>query len=394
MRFFSPKFENEYTLGKRICNGVTCQIRECRSIKEERDYVVKIYPSDLDDINTIRYEHHLYVKNKLNSIPNILKLKDCYFDKYYVYYVMEKYEGKDLFATIMDGLQYSEHDLATFFRQIFRSLRSLHSLNIVHRNISGKNLVFARDDRRVLLLKGLRYMLSTNEYSKFNIVVEHSLQYLSPEIISQDTNLLNITKSDIWACGVILYTLLFGTNLFPIEFPFDKYTQNIVKGEINWNVKSPLLDYSNKLAIDFCKSLLKLNPDERITAKDALFHPWLSIDNVDSHNKQLAPERFYAEVRNSIDELDTLEENTFIQYRHRLNDDVLSRSGGSALLNKLGSTLSLSSRSIKLQGQKPQPRLSSKCLPFKIRKPAFRMKRFGSKRQDTKPLIENQVVEK
>eukprot|EP00375_Theileria_parva_P003863 XP_766549.1 calcium-dependent protein kinase [Theileria parva strain Muguga] len=274
MGFFSAKFENEYTLGRRIFNGAKCQVRECRGIKDERDYVVKIYASDLEEVNTIRYEYHLFVKNKINSIPNVLRLKDCFFDKYYVYYVTQRYEGHDLFRTVMNGHKYSEYDLSCYFKQLFRCLSALHGMNIVHRRISGKNLVFLEKENKTLLLKGLRHMLSTHEFSKFNVVVEHSIQYLSPEIISQEINLSNIMKSDVWACGVILYTLLFGNNQFPIEFPYEKYAQNIVKCEINWSHNSPLL--TSKLAVDFCKSLLRKDPDERLSAKEALFHPWIA----------------------------------------------------------------------------------------------------------------------
>ncbi|XP_953745.1 protein kinase, putative [Theileria annulata] len=398
MGFFSAKFENEYTLGKRIFNGAKFQVRECRGIKDERDYVVKIYASDLEEVNTIRYEYHLFVKNKINSIPNVLRLKDCFFDKYYVYYVIQRYYGNDLFRTVMNGHKYSEYDLSCYFRQLFRCLSALHGMNIVHRRISGKNLVFLEKENKTLVLKGTRYILSTHEFSKFNVVVEHSIQYLSPEIISQETNLHNIMKSDVWACGVILYTLLFGNNLFPIEFPYEKYAQNIVKCRINWLHDSPLL--KSKLAVDFCKSLLKQNPSERFSAKEALFHPWISGDKMYSHNTELASDRFYSEVKNAIDELDTLDENTSRQYRHKFNDEKPLNSSSHLTLNKVspghtfGTGTSVSSRSSRLTTADSTVRIRNKCLPFNFRIPSFKFFKFKSKQRDKKPLMENPVVDK
>lgn len=84
----------------------------------------------------------------------------------------------------------------------------------------------------------------------------------------------------MWSCGVILYILLCG---YP---PFNgqtdkKIIEAVLFGE--YTLEEPEWHGISSQAKDLVACLLRYNPDERITALDALNHPWIQANaNIDS----------------------------------------------------------------------------------------------------------------
>ena len=92
--------------------------------------------------------------------------------------------------------------------------------------------------------------------------------YIAPEVLKRNYD----QKCDLWSCGVILYILLCGYP--PFNGANDKQiVASVLKGEfsldeIEWN---PISDGAK----DLVKKLLTYDPAERISALDALNHPWI-----------------------------------------------------------------------------------------------------------------------
>uniref|UniRef100_A0ACB8EIE0 Calcium/calmodulin-dependent protein kinase type II subunit alpha n=1 Tax=Sphaerodactylus townsendi TaxID=933632 RepID=A0ACB8EIE0_9SAUR len=94
--------------------------------------------------------------------------------------------------------------------------------------------------------------------------------YLSPEVLRKDPYGKAV---DLWACGVILYILLVGYPPFWDEDQHRLY-QQIKAGA--YDFPSPEWDTVTPEAKDLINKMLTINPSKRITAAEALKHPWIS----------------------------------------------------------------------------------------------------------------------
>ncbi|KAL7981463.1 hypothetical protein Chor_002359 [Crotalus horridus] len=100
--------------------------------------------------------------------------------------------------------------------------------------------------------------------------------YLSPEVLRKEAYGKPV---DIWACGVILYILLVGYPPFWDEDQHKLY-QQIKAGA--YDFPSPEWDTVTPEAKNLINQMLTINPTKRITAHEALKHPWVCVTTFDS----------------------------------------------------------------------------------------------------------------
>ena len=99
-----------------------------------------------------------------------------------------------------------------------------------------------------------------------NLVVG-TIYYVAPEVIKKKYN----EKCDIWSCGVIMYVLLTKKPPFNGDMA-EEIIASIEKGE--YDLKSPPFDKISKSALDLIQKLLNKDVEKRISAQEALNHPW------------------------------------------------------------------------------------------------------------------------
>lgn len=139
--------------------------------------------------------------------PNVIDLYDVYEDQAGVHLVLELCSGGELFDRIVAETRYSEAGAAAVVRQIAGGLAAIHKANIVHRDLKPENCLFLNKNKNSTL-KIMDFGLSSvEEFTDPVIGLFGSIDYVSPEALSQG----KITaKSDMWSLGVILYILLSG----------------------------------------------------------------------------------------------------------------------------------------------------------------------------------------
>ncbi|KAF5958765.1 hypothetical protein HYC85_005990 [Camellia sinensis] len=184
--------------------------------------------------------------------------------------VMELCEGGELLDRILSkkDSRYSEKDAAVIVRQMLKVAAECHLHGLVHRDMKPENFLF-KSKKEDSPLKATDFGLSDfiRPGKKFQDIVG-SAYYVAPEVLKRKSG----PESDAWSIGVITYILLCGRRPF-----WDKTEDGIFK-EVLRNKpdfrRKPWPTISNS-AKDFVKKLLVKDPRARLTAAQALSHPWV-----------------------------------------------------------------------------------------------------------------------
>ena len=204
--------------------------------------------------------------------PNIITLHDYFETPNNLYLVMDLCTGGELFDRICERGFFYEEGAAYIVQILVDAVKYLHSQDIVHRDIKPENLLLKSKDSFEIVIAdfGLSKLLNSEKMDGLRTTCG-TPGYMPPEVIRK---LGHGKPVDLWCIGVLTYFLLSG--YMPFETERDnaaEETRNILAGKFDFNDEA-WDDVSNE-AKDFIKSLLKLNPSERLTAQQAFDHPWL-----------------------------------------------------------------------------------------------------------------------
>ena len=234
------------------------------------------------------------IKNEIEILsqldhPNIVTYFCTVEDNKNYYLLMEYLSGKDLDKIFREDYnKITFDDIRFILYQVFSALNYIHSKNIVHRDIKPANIICAKNNGK-FDLKLIDFGLSVNLEKRGKYSVAGSLAYLAPEGLKEIIHV----KNDLWACGVIFYWFIYG------KMPFEKKTRSelyeaIIKEEIEYD-ENMMRAHTPKEAIDLCQKLLLRDFDERISAIDALKHPFFKKLNVAENDNQIFNDYFTKE---------------------------------------------------------------------------------------------------
>ncbi|KAI5578121.1 hypothetical protein POPTR_008G011541v4 [Populus trichocarpa] len=187
---------------------------------------------------------------------NVVDLYDVYEDQ------------NELFDRIVARDKYSERDAAAVVRQIAEGLGALHRANIVPRDLKPENCLFLNENDDSTL-KIMDFGLSSvEEFTDPVVGLFGSIDYVSPEALSQGRI---SSKTDMWSVGVILYILLSGYPPFIAQS--NRQKQVILAGDFSFYEKTwkNITSSAKQLITD----LLQVDPERRPSAQDVLNHPWV-----------------------------------------------------------------------------------------------------------------------
>ena len=243
-------------------------VRECVHRSSRKTYACK----SIDKSRIGRLDHLQREVNLLSEMDHkgIVKMIDCYEDADYVHLVTEKYTGGELFDTIIRHKTgsgcCSEETSARITKSILESVAYLHDNGVCHRDINPQNILLSEGGVTKLIDFGLSRRHRKGDPPMRNPV--GTAYYMAPELLEGKYD----KACDVWSVGTIVHILLAGYPPFNGEEDSDIY-QSILDG--NLELHSEQWSCKSDEAKDLVKRLLERDPCKRLTAKEALGHPWI-----------------------------------------------------------------------------------------------------------------------
>ncbi|KAL3723733.1 hypothetical protein ACJRO7_035839 [Eucalyptus globulus] len=269
---YARDFAERYSLGKLLGHGqfgytyvAVDKVNGDRVAVKRIDKSKMVLPIAVEDV-----KREVKILRALTGHENVVQFYDAFEDDSYVYIAMEYCEGGELLDRILakKDSRYTEKDAAVVVRQMLRVAAECHLHGLVHRDMKPENFLF-KSSKEDSPLKAIDFGLSDfiNPGKRFLDIVG-SAYYVAPEVLKRKSG----PESDVWSIGVITFILLCGRRPF-----WDKTEDGIFKEVLKKKPdfrRKPWPTITNS-AKDFVKKLLVKDPRARLTAAQALSHPWV-----------------------------------------------------------------------------------------------------------------------
>ncbi|XP_063984771.1 calcium/calmodulin-dependent protein kinase type II alpha chain isoform X7 [Diachasmimorpha longicaudata] len=266
----STRFSDNYDLKEELGKGAFSVVRRCVQKSTGLEFAAKVINTKkLSQRDFQKLEREARICRKLQH-PNIVRLHESIQEENCHYLVFDLVTGGELFEDIVAREFYSEADASHCIQQILESVHHCHHNGIVHRDLKPENLLLASKAKGAAVKLadfGLAIELQGDAQAWYGFAGTPG--YLSPEVLKKEPYGKPV---DIWACGVILYILLVGYPPFWDEDQHRLYSQ-IKAGAYDY--PSPEWDTVTPEARNLINQMLTVNPTRRITASEALRHPWI-----------------------------------------------------------------------------------------------------------------------
>jgi len=276
------KFDELYRLKQVLGQGAFSTVREAKHKNDPfKIYAVKcverakLSKEDeealIDEVGILREFNH----------EHIICLYDFFQDTKMYYLVLEHMSGGELFDRIVAKAYYNEKEARDVCKILLEAVAYCHSNNVAHRDLKPENLLLVSqsDDNKVKIADFgfAKRVLKPNSLS----TQCGTPGYVAPEILQA---LPYDTKADMWSVGVILYILLGGYPPF-IENNQRLLFRKIKKGQYEFHEE--YWGSVSKEAKNLISSLLCLDPNTRLSAKEALKNKWILSDAATLEGKDL-----------------------------------------------------------------------------------------------------------
>ncbi|CAJ1950642.1 unnamed protein product [Cylindrotheca closterium] len=279
------RIETLYELREKIGDGTSGQVRRAIHRQTGKEFAVKVI-SLRRQLNSKQMEEEVSLMRTLDH-PYIVQLVDVFVQSgVAMYLVMELVAGGDLFDRIVQQERYTEMDARRAMRRLLSAVHYLHeTCHIVHRDLKPENILCASPTDVKVADFGLAKIVNSDGLKTFC----GTPQYFAPEVLMRRNTVTGQGRygkpADMWSLGVILYILLTGKPPFGMidfmdtendnEDPYEKLQFDTVEDAELWK--------SMPQAKDLVQHLLRMDPKRRCSVRQACDHPWINMEDGDTH---------------------------------------------------------------------------------------------------------------
>jgi len=193
--------------------------------------------------------------------PNILKLWGYFYDETRVFIILEYAKGGELYEQLKAKKRFDEDTAAKYILTLANALDYIHQHNVIHRDLKPENLLL--DSYGNLKLADFGWSVHTPLHRRTTVC--GTLDYLPPEmIIGQQHD----EKVDNWSLGVLTYEFIVGHPPFQADGERETY-KRIKAGKLHFP------SFVSTEAENFIRSLLQLDPTQRMDVSDIYVHPFI-----------------------------------------------------------------------------------------------------------------------
>ena len=265
----------DFTVLGTIGEGSFGKVSLVRHNKTGSQYAIK----QISKLNKNNQEGKTYFRREIEIMykihqSNVVRLFSHFEDNEYCYFVMEYVENGNLFCQPQwkNNHCFLSTDVAKIIKEVICAVYYLHNMNppIIHRDIKPENVLIDKDGVAKLTDFGWSNYVDSKEIRSTYCGTP---VYLAPEMIKEighDEHL------DIWCIGVLLFELLTGNVPFKGK-DIQSLNNNILSLKISWPKDI------DPIAKNLIFKILKPNPNERISLRDMLRHPFFK-EKLDDDN--------------------------------------------------------------------------------------------------------------
>ena len=247
-------------------------VRECTNVDTGDRCAIKSIRKSNPNLRCIDLELEISTMRKMNH-GNIVKLIDIFEDPIELHIITSLYTGGDLFDEVERRVSsmprgcFGEHETAYIIWQVLEAVTYMHNNNVAHRDLKPENIMFeTREPGSCIKIIdfGLARQHSDENDPPMNTMAG-TAGFMAPEVIRCSY----MNSCDLWSVGVVTYILLCGC------LPFDGQDEDeIFRSTLSGQFRLSGGGWSIEV-LDFIRCLLENNPVRRLTADQALQHPWI-----------------------------------------------------------------------------------------------------------------------
>ncbi|KAJ5103283.1 hypothetical protein N7532_003812 [Penicillium argentinense] len=264
---------NDYVILEEMGQGAYGQVKLARLKKNPNKKMVLKYVTKkriLVDtwtrdrrLGTVPLEIHVldFLRRDGYKHPNIVEMEGFFEDdiNYYIEMIPHGLPGMDLFDYIELKASMDESESRNIFKQVVSAIYHLHTKAlVVHRDIKDENVVLDGEGRIKLIDFGSAAYIKNGPFDVF----VGTIDYAAPEVLQGKS--YRGKEQDIWALGILLYTIVYKENPF--------YNVDEI---LDHPLRIPFIPFSED-CIDLIRKMLDRDVDNRLTITEVMEHPWMT----------------------------------------------------------------------------------------------------------------------